>query len=183
MFILLLLIAVVVLMFTLRNEPYTAAKSRYVPVEVKPTDIRGPERPVRRMLRKGVRATYHIGYEGRDTSTLACADKIWNSKLYSGCGQGGNPAKCRLLHYPWTAYAIGGNPNETNMCGKLIKVTNPNTRRSTIVRVVDFGAQGSDYPGGGGLDLEPAAFNAIDPKGYLAGSQKNLIVEEVRNDW
>lgn len=142
----------------------------------------GGDRAVVRRLATGVRATYHIGYESRDTSTLACADKIWASAVYRGCGAGGDPRACKLLHYPWAATSIGGNPNSSGLCGRLAKVTDPASSRSVIVRLVDFGAAGPDYPKGG-LDMEPKAFNVLSPKGYVSGNIRNLVVELVQNDW
>ena len=163
-----------------------AAKAGYIPVAL--TNSNGdnfPPHDARRTVKNldnSVRATYHVGYLGRETSTLACADKIWNSPLYDGCGQGYNP-KCKLMHYPWTATNVPGdmNPNDSGMCGKLLKVTHPKTGKHVIVRAVDYGGT---YEGGG-LDLEPAAFNALDEdgQGHATGNLVNLKVDMVENDW
>ncbi|XP_057817007.2 pathogenesis-related protein PR-4-like [Cryptomeria japonica] len=61
--------------------------------------------------------------------------------------------------YLWTAYCDqAGGPMGASLCGKCIHVTNESTGQSVTVRIVDRCQNG-------GLDLEIAAFNAIDGDG------------------
>ncbi|GLJ39639.1 hypothetical protein SUGI_0810320 [Cryptomeria japonica] len=61
--------------------------------------------------------------------------------------------------YYWTAYCDqAGQPMGSSLCGTCIQVTNESTGQSVTVRIVDQCQNG-------GLDLETAAFNAIDGDG------------------
>ncbi|BBN03238.1 protein MpPR4 [Marchantia polymorpha subsp. ruderalis] len=64
--------------------------------------------------------------------------------------------------YPWTAFCAG--PMGEAQCGKCIRVTNPSTGQSVVVRILDKCANG-------GLDLDRIPFNQIDSngQGYAAG--------------
>eukprot|EP00253_Pinus_taeda_P015517 PITA_15517 len=67
--------------------------------------------------------------------------------------------------YKWTAFCgQAGGPMGPSLCGKCLSVTNPSTQQSVTVRILDQCSNG-------GLDLETAAFNAIDSNGagYNAG--------------
>lgn len=160
----------------------------FVPVSMPNGSKIGGDRRTGALFASGVRSTYHLGYENRETSVLSCSDVLWaNKALYNACAASDAP-NCKLLHYPWTAIGLfsdGEKFRTSGMCGKLIKVVSPENKTSVIVRVVDAGAIGSDYPGGGGLDLEPSAFKALDKNrdGFLRGSLLNLQLYHVEQDW
>lgn len=122
--------------------------------------------------RKDVKATYHVYSPQYATSSLACADKFWADPDHAK----------KLLKYPWTAYCMGGLPGgkkfTQDVCGKCLRVTNPRTGASIVVRAVDNG--GCSDKDGTGLDLDVCAFNAldIDGKGFNAGHMR-VDVREV----
>lgn len=102
---------------------------------------------------RGVRATYHHYSPAYETSSLACADRLWADP---GHGK-------KLLKYPWTAFCLNDPQFSQRVCGTCMRVTNGATGASVIARAVDFG--GCSGGAAGGLDLDPCAFNAIDTDG------------------
>lgn len=99
-----------------------------------------------------VRATMHPYAPAYLVGSTACADRLRGAR--------------GLRSLPWTAWCRAFRPGD---CGKCLAVKNRRTGASVVVRIVDHG--GCSDTDGTGMDLDQAAFGAIDSdgRGYADG--------------
>lgn len=89
------------------------------------------------------------------------------------CPPAGKPAEW-LHQYGWTAYCMPSVPMSQAICGQCVRVTNPRTQATAVLRIVD-------QCGNGALDLDwGGSFKKIDTNGQgYADGHMNLEVQLV----